>query len=73
MEQQEGGIGLVEKKENLVSNFMTDQKHHHQQLDSGSALQMFLDHIPINYIPGIKNSPGSQIVFPLNMVNFDYY
>lgn len=29
-----------------------------QQTDSGTALQRFLNHIPISAIPGIQNSPG---------------
>ncbi|CAK7329672.1 unnamed protein product [Dovyalis caffra] len=57
--KQPEGFSSVDKKENLVSNFMTDHKH--QQLDSGSALQMFLDRIPINSIPGIKNSPVVEL------------
>lgn len=68
--KQPEGFSLVDKKENLVSNFMADQKHH--QIDSGSALQMFLDHIPISSIPGIKSSPGIRnLLLPLNMVSFD--
>ena len=67
--KQPEDFSLVDKKENVVSNFMADLKHH--QLDSGSALQMFLDHIPISSIPGIKNSPGTRNLFlPLNMVSF---
>ncbi|RQO95825.1 hypothetical protein POPTR_009G118700v4 [Populus trichocarpa] len=57
--KQPEGFSLVDKKENLVSNFMADQKHH--QIDSGSALQMFLDHIPISSIPGIKSSPVVEL------------
>ena len=68
--KQPEGFSLVDKKENLVSNFMADQKHH--QIDSGSALQMFLDHISISSIPGIKSSPGARnLLLPFNMVSFD--
>lgn len=41
--------GLAEK-ENI---------HHHVQNDSGSALQQFLDHIPISSLAGIKDSLGT--------------
>ncbi|KAG7976024.1 hypothetical protein I3843_06G127700 [Carya illinoinensis] len=46
--------GMLEKKEVLISNLNTD--HEKQQLDSGTSLQLFLDHIPISSIPGINNS-----------------
>lgn len=39
--------GVVEKKEST------------QQIDSGTALQRFLNRIPISGIPGIKNSLGT--------------
>lgn len=51
--------GIVETKENILSNSMTDD-HKQPELDSGTALQVFLDRIPISHIPGIKNSPGRQ-------------
>ena len=49
--------GMVEKKETLNSN-INNTDHDNQGIDSGTALQLFLDHIPISSIPGIKNTPG---------------
>lgn len=46
--------GILEKKEIPISD-----KKKRPELDSGTALQLFLDHIPIRSIPGIKNSPGT--------------
>uniref|UniRef100_A0A6N2L4E5 CBS domain-containing protein n=1 Tax=Salix viminalis TaxID=40686 RepID=A0A6N2L4E5_SALVM len=57
--KQPEDFSVVDEKESVVSNFMADLKHH--QLDPGSALQMFLDHIPISSIPGIKNSPVVEL------------
>ncbi|CAN0866514.1 SNF1-related protein kinase regulatory subunit gamma-1 [Linum grandiflorum] len=63
--RMELGGGEDHAKDIMDSNFMTDLKHQQQQetthqqkkqLDSGAALQAFLDHIPINAIPGIQNS-----------------
>eukprot|EP00261_Vitis_vinifera_P033134 XP_019074377.1 PREDICTED: SNF1-related protein kinase regulatory subunit gamma-1-like [Vitis vinifera] len=44
-----GGGGIAEKKDALISKPTN-------QLDSGTALQVFLDHIPISSIPGLQNS-----------------
>lgn len=60
----DGGRGLENKEKNLSSNLHNDHdnQNQHVQIDSGSALQQFLDHIPISAIAGIKNSPGTFIV-----------
>lgn len=50
--------GVAQKKESLVSNLKTQENN--QEIDSGSALQLFLDNILISSIPGIKNSPGKH-------------
>nr|XP_023912999.1 SNF1-related protein kinase regulatory subunit gamma-1-like isoform X2 [Quercus suber] len=47
--------GMIEKKETLISN-RNKTEHGNQDVDYGAALQLFLDHIPISSIPGIKNS-----------------
>ncbi|XP_050261237.1 SNF1-related protein kinase regulatory subunit gamma-1-like [Quercus robur] len=47
--------GMMEKKETLISN-SNKTEHGNQDVDYGTALQLFLDHIPISSIPGIKNS-----------------
>ncbi|XP_050232017.1 SNF1-related protein kinase regulatory subunit gamma-1-like [Mercurialis annua] len=48
------------KDEKIVENSnIKNQKH--QELDHGSALQVFLDRIPINSIPGIRNSPVVEL------------
>ncbi|GMY05756.1 SNF1-related protein kinase regulatory subunit gamma-1-like isoform X1 [Fagus crenata] len=52
--------GMVEKKETLNSN-INNTDHDNQGIDSGTALQLFLDHIPISSIPGIKNSPVLEL------------
>lgn len=49
--------GMMEKKETLISN-SNKTEHCNQDFDYGTALQLFLDHIPISSIPGIKNSSG---------------
>lgn len=56
MKNSEGGV--AQKKESLVSNLKTQENN--QEIDSGSALQLFLDNILISSIPGIKNSPGKH-------------
>lgn len=56
MKKSEGGV--AQKKESLVSNLKTQENN--QEIDSGSALQLFLDNILISSIPGIKNSPGKH-------------
>ncbi|KAL5858217.1 hypothetical protein ACOSQ3_005675 [Xanthoceras sorbifolium] len=53
-----GGGGVVEKKETLNSDHIQNKP----PLDSATALQAFLDHIPISSIPGIKNSPELQVL-----------
>ncbi|GAV58248.1 CBS domain-containing protein [Cephalotus follicularis] len=53
MKGQEGG--MVEEKDTP----MTDQNI--AEVDSGSALQQFLNHIPINSIPGIRNYPVLEL------------
>ncbi|KAH7515170.1 hypothetical protein JRO89_XSUnG0166300 [Xanthoceras sorbifolium] len=52
-----GGGGVVEKKETLNSDHIQNKP----PLDSATALQAFLDHIPISSIPGIKNSPVLEL------------
>jgi len=52
--------GLEDKEKNLTSS-LGNGDNQHVQIDSGSALQQFLDHIPISSIAGIKNSPGTFI------------
>ncbi|XP_075673270.1 SNF1-related protein kinase regulatory subunit gamma-1-like isoform X2 [Castanea sativa] len=47
--------GMMEKKETLISN-SNKTEHGNQDFDHGTALQLFLDHIPISSIPGINNS-----------------
>ncbi|KAM3695350.1 hypothetical protein ACB098_07G124500 [Castanea mollissima] len=47
--------GMMEKKETLISN-SNKTEHGNQDFDYGTALQLFLNHIPISSIPGIKNS-----------------
>ncbi|CAI0377539.1 unnamed protein product [Linum tenue] len=54
------GIKNPDAPSAVDSNFITDLKQT-QQLDSGAALQSFLDHIPISSIPGIQNSPVSEV------------
>lgn len=50
--------GLEDKAKNLNSS-LDNGDSQHVQIDSGTALQQFLDRIPISSIPGIKNSPGT--------------
>ncbi|RDY06950.1 SNF1-related protein kinase regulatory subunit gamma-1, partial [Mucuna pruriens] len=47
--------GLEDKEKNVTND------SHHVQIDSGSALQQFLDHIPISSVAGIKNSPVLEL------------
>lgn len=49
---------MVDKKDKSISAHIQNK----QPLDSASALQAFLNHIPISSIPGIKNSPGIFII-----------
>ncbi|CAN0866516.1 SNF1-related protein kinase regulatory subunit gamma-1 [Linum grandiflorum] len=77
--RMELGGGEDHAKDIMDSNFMTDLKHQQQQetthqqkkqLDSGAALQAFLDHIPINAIPGIQNSSsGTYLFFTFSFLN----
>lgn len=53
IKESEGGI--EEKKENLISNMKKEGNPRHL-FDSASALQLFLDRIPISSIPGLQNS-----------------
>ncbi|KAJ0076918.1 hypothetical protein Patl1_36449 [Pistacia atlantica] len=55
---KEPKVGVVVKNETPIS----DDIQYKPELDSGSALQLFLDRIPITSIPGIKNSPEIQIL-----------
>jgi len=52
--------GLEDKEKNLTSSLDKGDSQH-VQIDSGTALQQFLDQIPISSIAGIKNSPGTFI------------
>ncbi|KAL9276459.1 hypothetical protein ACSQ67_026004 [Phaseolus vulgaris] len=52
--------GLEDKEKNLTSS-LGNGDNQHVQIDSGSALQQFLDHIPISSIAGIKNSPVLEL------------
>lgn len=62
--------GVIEKKQNLISTLKTSNSNHNNNnpepepvIDSGSALQLFLDHIPITSIPSIKNSFSRMSLF----------
>lgn len=60
----DGGLAVVDKENNLSSSLNNNgHDHDHDHVDSGSALQQYLDHIPISSIPGIKNSPGTLFSF----------
>ncbi|XP_014499409.1 SNF1-related protein kinase regulatory subunit gamma-1-like isoform X1 [Vigna radiata var. radiata] len=52
--------GLEDKAKNLNSS-LDNGDSQHVQIDSGTALQQFLDRIPISSIPGIKNSPVLEL------------
>ncbi|KAL4588825.1 hypothetical protein LXL04_001721 [Taraxacum kok-saghyz] len=64
--------GIVEKKEAIVSTLSTPNSDTDSDagvpnpttppVDAASALQLFLDHIPISSIPGIHNSPATVLV-----------
>lgn len=41
----------------------TGQIQNHQEIDFGIALQHFLDGIPTSSIPGIKDSPGTILLY----------
>ena len=57
----EGGLEDKKQKNRSSSLHKDDNQNQHVQIDSGFALQQFLDHIPIISIAGIKNSPGTFI------------
>lgn len=48
------GALLSLEKDTLISNRSTPQNNH--DIDSGTALQLFLDCIPVSSIPGINNN-----------------
>nr|KAJ0207832.1 hypothetical protein LSAT_V11C500271810 [Lactuca sativa] len=66
--------GIIEKKEAIVSTLSNPNPNSDTDSDAGvsipttpsvdaaSALQLFLDHIPISSIPGIHNSPSTVLV-----------
>nr|XP_029121219.1 SNF1-related protein kinase regulatory subunit gamma-1 [Elaeis guineensis] len=54
VEESGGGIGLVENKGVVTSSLGGDRGK--GEVDSSRALQSFLDNIPIDTIPGIRNS-----------------
>ncbi|RZC14460.1 SNF1-related protein kinase regulatory subunit gamma-1 [Glycine soja] len=54
----EGGLEDKKQKNRSSSLHKDDNQNQHVQIDSGFALQQFLDHIPIISIAGIKNSPA---------------
>lgn len=58
LEESGGGVGLVENRGVVASSLGGDGGK--GEVDSSRALQSFLDHIPIDTIPGIRNSsPGT--------------
>ncbi|EEF49427.1 AMP-activated protein kinase, gamma regulatory subunit, putative [Ricinus communis] len=59
IKQVEDGLKVL-KDDKVVAN-LNLEKQKHQELDAGSALQMFLDRIPVSSIPGIKNSPVVEL------------
>ncbi|KAK0582128.1 hypothetical protein LWI29_021846 [Acer saccharum] len=67
--QQTSKMDLKQLENVMKDPEKTQISSHHIQnkpppppLDSASALQAFLDHIPISSIPGIKNSPELQVL-----------
>ncbi|OVA18758.1 CBS domain [Macleaya cordata] len=48
--------GIIEKKEMVISNLEELKDQDRDGIDSSNALQMFLNHILISSIPGIRNS-----------------
>ncbi|KAF2301864.1 hypothetical protein GH714_030009 [Hevea brasiliensis] len=60
LRQVEVGMKVLEDGRRVVENKANDHEHQ-QQLDPGSALQTFLDRIPISSIPGIQNSPVVEL------------
>lgn len=70
--------GIEEKKESLISILSRDtddaaklttkpSSSSSSSIDLGSALQLFLDHIPISSIPGINNSSSGTHHFSLSL------
>uniref|UniRef100_A0A0R0K1Z8 CBS domain-containing protein n=1 Tax=Glycine max TaxID=3847 RepID=A0A0R0K1Z8_SOYBN len=57
----EGGLEDKKQKNRSSSLHKDDNQNQHVQIDSGFALQQFLDHIPIISIAGIKNSPVLEL------------
>lgn len=73
---KETKCGIVEKKESLISTLsrdtddaakLTTKPSSSSSIDLGSALQLFLDHIPISSIPGINNSSSGTHHFSLSL------
>ncbi|WCJ40151.1 hypothetical protein M5689_021082 [Euphorbia peplus] len=56
--QHEYGMKIVENND---GNAKPKPKQQHQQLDSPTALQTFLDRIPVNCIPSIKTCPVVEV------------
>ncbi|XP_021989312.1 SNF1-related protein kinase regulatory subunit gamma-1 isoform X2 [Helianthus annuus] len=60
--------GIIEKKDAILSTFSKPTSDTDSDdpttlpVDSATALQLFLDHIPISSIPGIHNSPSTVLV-----------
>ncbi|XP_076924606.1 SNF1-related protein kinase regulatory subunit gamma-1-like [Bidens hawaiensis] len=61
--------GIIEKKDAILSTLSkpkpkpnSDADPTTRPVDSATALQLFLDHIPISSIPGIHNSPSTVLV-----------
>ncbi|CAJ1973074.1 unnamed protein product [Sphenostylis stenocarpa] len=52
--------GGLDKEKDFTSSLHNDDRQH-VQIDSGTALQQFLDHVPISSIAGIKNSPVLEL------------
>ncbi|KAI3803645.1 hypothetical protein L1987_31803 [Smallanthus sonchifolius] len=53
--------GIIEKKDAIIST-ISDTDPTAPPVDPATALQLFLDHIPISSIPGIHNSPSTVLV-----------
>ncbi|KAI3774793.1 hypothetical protein L1987_49355 [Smallanthus sonchifolius] len=57
--------GIIEKKDAIISTISetdSDADPTAPPVDPATALQLFLDHIPISSIPGIHNSPSTVLV-----------
>ncbi|XP_057966211.1 uncharacterized protein LOC131156499 [Malania oleifera] len=62
MKDSAGRVG--DKKDNLISKLHDDDSSYSAgagKTDSSSALQLFLNHIPISSIPGIRNPPVLEL------------